>query len=435
MLFDQWTGDTQFVNNVAYTNALVSMPTNAVTLTATYAATGYVSYSTAPYQQNMSSTGIVIMCELPQEIPLHLEYGQTAAYGQTAQFVSEPNAGGTWFYRALVTGLEPAQTYHYRLVQNSGASADDTFATSPTNSVDFSFGVWSDGHGENYGWTLDPTEPVRSFLKQMVGAGVAFALSVGDMVGQGTNYSHVRTSYLDCVARELGPHVPWYIAWGNHDSILTNAALRRAADLPSRNRPGFSSGHGSYTFTYANCFFVCIDEFQRSTINNGWLQQELSSAAAQQARFRIVAVHYPPYSERWLDGNAALRSDLVPLMEQYDVDLCISGHVHEYERGETNGVKYVITGASCNLDTKEVIVKDWPHMTVGGAQTIAGYRRTQSSPGVLGPEIPIVGGLVNEYSFIQVIGDVLKFECRAFNSDGSYIGVLDSFELQARPQP
>ena len=34
--FYQWTGDTQYVNNVAYTNALVTMSTNPVTLTATY---------------------------------------------------------------------------------------------------------------------------------------------------------------------------------------------------------------------------------------------------------------------------------------------------------------------------------------------------------------------------------------------------------------
>ena len=34
--FSQWSGDTQYVNNVTYTNALVTMSTNPVTLTATY---------------------------------------------------------------------------------------------------------------------------------------------------------------------------------------------------------------------------------------------------------------------------------------------------------------------------------------------------------------------------------------------------------------
>ena len=34
--FDRWIGDTQYVNNVAYTNALVTISSNAVTLVATY---------------------------------------------------------------------------------------------------------------------------------------------------------------------------------------------------------------------------------------------------------------------------------------------------------------------------------------------------------------------------------------------------------------
>lgn len=35
-VFDRWIGDTQYVNNVTYTNALVTMPAQAVNLTATY---------------------------------------------------------------------------------------------------------------------------------------------------------------------------------------------------------------------------------------------------------------------------------------------------------------------------------------------------------------------------------------------------------------
>jgi hypothetical protein len=36
LLFDQWIGDTAYVNNVTYTNAVVTLSTNPVTLTATY---------------------------------------------------------------------------------------------------------------------------------------------------------------------------------------------------------------------------------------------------------------------------------------------------------------------------------------------------------------------------------------------------------------
>ena len=393
-------------------------------------------YSTPPYQQNRSTTGLVIMCELPQKIPLRLEYGRTTAYGSNVDFQSEPSGGDTWLYRALITGLQPQQTYHYRVALTNGvpASADATFVTATTNNVDFCFGVWSDSQsGNGSDWKLDPLEPSRSMMRHMAAAGVSFGLTSGDVSQNGMNYNDTRHYYLDRVARELGPHAPWYVAWGNHDTAETNAIVRRASDMPSRYRAGLSSGHGSFSFTYANCFFVCLDNYYQAEITNGWLRQELSSAVAQQARFRIVTIHVPPYCERWLDGNSTLRANLVPLMEQYHVDICFSGHTHEYERGTTNGIAYIVTGGSSYLDYPEVIAKDWPHMTVGGAQNLPGSKRKQKSLGVLGEPEAIVGGLVHEYCFVQVHGNSLKLECRAFNADGSYIGVLDSFERRAYP--
>jgi len=35
---------------------------------------------------------------------------------------------------------------------------------------------------------------------------------------------------------------------------------------------------------------------------------------------------------------------LVPLFELYDVDMVFTGHDHNYEHGEVNGIHYVVTG-------------------------------------------------------------------------------------------
>ena len=47
-----------------------------------------------------------------------------------------------------------------------------------------------------------------------------------------------------------------------------------------------------------------------------------------------------------------MRTDLVPYFEQYDVDFVLNGHSHCYQRGELNGVKYIISGGagSATLD-------------------------------------------------------------------------------------
>ena len=50
-----------------------------------------------------------------------------------------------------------------------------------------------------------------------------------------------------------------------------------------------------------------------------------------------------PIASTGLTARSLLRVNLVPLMEEYGVDVCISGHPHEYERGFLNGVYYVTT--------------------------------------------------------------------------------------------
>ena len=149
-------------------------------------------------------------------------------------------------------------------------------------------------------------------MKHMVNSGVAFGLTSGDLAEDGASYHDTRRFYLDRVAYHLGTSVPWYAAWGNHDASDPRAPLRLASDMPSRFRPGYSPGHGSFTFTYSNCFYVCIDHVSQNVdISSGWLEKQLSSPKAVNARFRFVAIHVPPFCERWIDGSAFLRLSLI----------------------------------------------------------------------------------------------------------------------------
>ena len=62
------------------------------------------------------------------------------------------------------------------------------------------------------------------------------------------------------------------------------------------------------------------------------------------------------------DGDVDVREYLVPLMETYGVDVVFNGHTHGYERGELNGVYYIIAGGGGGgLD---YFCQDWPHVAV-----------------------------------------------------------------------
>jgi hypothetical protein len=106
------------------------------------------------------------------------------------------------------------------------------------------------------------------------------------------------------------------------------------------------------------------------------------------------------------------------------VDICFSGHTHEYERGESKGVFYCITGGGSWLDLPEVLVKEWPHMTVGGQHAMAGVVKPGPTRG---------GGLVNEYVRVEVRGDSFTASMIGFAPDGTELGVLDQFGKAAAP--
>lgn len=400
-----------------------------VSLTATEAASlggvepstpGAGVYLTPPYLQNPRTNGITVLWEMDGTVaaPAEIEYGVDRGYGASAPATSAPSGAGTQIYRCTIDGLAAGTRHAYRVRVGGTAGPEGWFTMAPVGAPDFAFAVWSDSQGSNHGaYAADPLEPTKSMMRHMAAGGLSFAVTTGDLAENGASYSDTRQFYLDRVAGLLGPTVPWYVAWGNHDGGI-GTVIRRFADLPSKERPGFGPGHGSFSFDHAGCHFICLDYATMESDVLNWLETDLRSAGHRDARFTFLFVHVPPYCELWIDGSDPLRSRLVPLLERYGVDACFSGHTHEYSRGYLNGVRYCITGGGSWLDSPEILVRDWPHMTVGG------YHRI---PGLPAPAPTQGGGLVNEYVRIEVRGNSYTGTMIAFAPDGTELGVLDRF--------
>ena len=382
---------------------------------------------TPPYLQNVTTNGITVMWELDATLNASVEYGLDSTYGTSVTATAENSGGGTVIYRCRLTGLSPGTDYSYRTRFDGALGPAGHFRTAPADAADFAFAVWGDSQGANHGaYPADPLEPTKAMFRHMATNGLDLAVAVGDLAENGNLYADTRQYYLDRVAALLGTRVPWFVAWGNHDGGA-DSVIRQFNDLPSRDRPGFGPGAGSFSFNYAGCHFVCLDLDGLGNDLDGWFEQDLKSAANRDAKFSFVFVHVPPFCEVWIDGADYLREILVPLMEKYGVDICFSGHTHEYERGERNGVFYCITGGGSWLDFPELVVMDWPHMTVGGAQTIPGVPRADLEHG---------GGLINEYVRVAVEGHRLTASMIGFAPDGTPRGVFDTFEKSdGLPEP
>ena len=366
---------------------------------------------TEPFLQNVKTDGITIMWETSALLSCSVEYGLDSNYGSSQSCSSVSSGSNTYIYQAVLTGLEADRTYHFRAVAGDYTGPDRTFNTASSVQPNFSFSVWVDSQGTNHGtYPADPYEPTKSMMAHMAANGIDIALSCGDLAENGNAYYDTHAYYLNRVAYFLGQTVPWYNAWGNHDGS-SGSLIRKFADMPSKDRGApFHAGYGTFSFDYAGCHFLCIDDLDRWDFT--WIENDLAAAAGDN-RFIFVFCHRPPYCELWINGDSNFRNNLVPLMEQYGVDVCFSGHTHEYERGYLNGVYYCITGGGSWLDFPEPLIIDWPHITVGGYNDLA--------PG-------IDKGLVNEYVRVDVTDTGFTSTLVAFYPDGTVMdGVTDSF--------
>ncbi|ACT93377.1 metallophosphoesterase [Dyadobacter fermentans] len=154
---------------------------------------------------------------------------------------------------------------------------------------------------------------------------------------------------------------PFYATPGNHDyrdggpssrlthqihyfSVVDNFKNGEAGGVPSGKEE-------YYSFDYSNIHFISLDSygFEKAgdtdasilapeSVQHKWLIADLQQARANPAiNWIIVFTHMPPYTGGTHNSDsepelAAIRRNLVPLLDTYKVDLLFTGHSHNYER-------------------------------------------------------------------------------------------------------
>ena len=91
--------------------------------------------------------------------------------------------------------------------------------------------------------------------------------------------------------------------------------------------------------------FVGLDSNEpRNPKQLAFLKRTLSASTA---RWKIVAVHHPPYSAGYQGSSEDVRQIFSPIFEKYNVQLVLSGHDHDYQRSKPiGGVTYVVSGGA-----------------------------------------------------------------------------------------
>ncbi|MEA2091806.1 MAG: metallophosphoesterase family protein [Campylobacterota bacterium] len=158
--------------------------------------------------------------------------------------------------------------------------------------------------------------------------------------------------------------VPWAVI-GNHDA--RRWAFYNIWNFPTNGESGGepSDSKKFYSIDNGNLHLVMLDsETQRLDVNSKivkWLKKDLS---ANKKPWVVVAFHTPPYTDGGHTSDDEhdsggrmkdIRENLVPIFDEYGVDLVLSGHSHDYERS-----KLIInhTGKSDSFNAKTHIVQE-----------------------------------------------------------------------------
>jgi hypothetical protein len=386
-----------------------------------------------PYLQNVSPTGITIMWETAGEFSGYVEYKESM-YAKVARV----EFGTAALQQIRIKGLTPGRAYMYRVVLKGVEGPWHSFKTAPAASSAIRFAVWGDSQS-------GPPMNERVVL-QMARFRPDIALHVGDTVGTGANLNEWVDRHLFPL-RHLSAEVPTYIAIGNHEYggyWETNPRVcppfERYFDHPTQR----SGNEYWYSFDYGPARFIILDANKSSgpkgdrippdSPQYAWLARELADAA-RKAKWIFVLFHQPPYSECWggryYDGEPHLRQEIVPLLEKYKVDIVLSGHTHDYERGlphppynpangSGNEAVYIITGGGGGaLDNHKYY--EWPQIDL------------PDHPANPSDDAPDQGRYYKyHFCLVEIDGGRLHFTAHAVNADGSYAGILDQFELTAK---
>ncbi|KAF9365164.1 hypothetical protein BGX34_011136 [Mortierella sp. NVP85] len=186
---------------------------------------------------------------------------------------------------------------------------------------------------------------------------VDYLIHAGDAVQDYHSLDNWQTDFSSPLSYfKIGQTTPLIYAHGNHDHD------------PEGLYP-YTGKRTWHAYTVAGVRFIVLDSNLDSLEQDQWLEEELKSEASRKAWFRLVLVHISPYTQYWEKDawinkgekhwGSFVRTRYVPLFQQYNVDLVISGHQHNYMRGQDDRLVYtIIGGAGGRLDAEQV--EDYP---------------------------------------------------------------------------
>lgn len=424
-----------------------------------------------PYLQTPTHEGIIVMWRTDQPTATTLWYGthpdSLAIHTSLANSVSD--------HAVTISGLLPSSTYYYAVGHGTtvlaGQSEAHRFRTFPTPGSGQHRRIWAIG---DFGrGNAEQVAVKQSYMAYPGSAETDTWLWLGDNAyDDGTDGDFQSKVFGLPDFSDVFSWMPFYPTPGNHDynevwsestffgipytnipledhegpyyDIVDVPELGEAGGQPSQLEVYYSYDLGNAHFISLNSevwdLFSTFDGVDRMV---DWLEQDL---AQNDKLWTIAYFHQPPYSKGSHDSDdllelvmKAMRERVVPVLEDFDVDLVVCGHSHVFERshlihghygnsGSFDPATMLVDGNGGNYDAGTPYVKDaFPSTSDGTVYVICGNSGSSESEASL--DHPVMayddGGSGVCGSFIIDLFDN-RLDGTYLKSDGS---IGDSFTI------
>ncbi len=274
--------------------------------------------------QNDTLTTMTISWKTSEETVSIVQYG--------IQDILENEVTGedALWHAVEITDLPSDTVYKYRVGDGDTWSGEYSFKTGNSDSAHFV--AWGDSRTN--------IDERKKIVEAVSSINYDFSVFDGDLVDAGRE-----TLQWYQWLSDFGPAIqnnPFMPVLGNHEKNHSN--YYKVFALPGREE--------FYSFNYGPVHFAalhtCVEDYGGSLDEQAeWLRNDLD--AHSDYPWTIIVQHRPPYSSsaRYHTGDTEdLLTTLVPIYEEYNVDMVIAGHDHWYERLEVNNVSYVVAGSA-----------------------------------------------------------------------------------------
>jgi 3',5'-cyclic AMP phosphodiesterase CpdA len=192
-----------------------------------------------------------------------------------------------------------------------------------------------------YGDNRTDGDAHRRVVEAIEAEGPDFLVNTGDLV-DASNAGEWQ-SFFD-IEYSLLLHTPFYPALGNHEAD-SGGGGRFAQLFPVGEKQRF--GGRAYGADFGDVHLAVIDSNGDLGSQATWLDNDLAAARARNLKHLYVVMHHGPFSggRMLLHGsNDEAREHIVPVARKYGVEALFGGHDHFYERGDSNGLAYFVSG-------------------------------------------------------------------------------------------